>query len=73
MFAHFTLRTNDENKIFFPGKKIGFDDSFDVTKCLQKIEIPDLHHMCALRPELPFKYHGRDQLHREYYDVKHFT
>ena len=24
----------------FP-KKIGFDDSFDVTKCLQQIEMPD--------------------------------
>ena len=26
-------------------KKIGFDDSFDVTKCLQQIEVPDLLHM----------------------------
>ena len=24
----------------FPRKKIGFDDSFDVTKCLQQIEMP---------------------------------
>ena len=40
MVAHFTLRTYDVNKAFFP-KKIGFDDSFDVTKCLQQIEIPD--------------------------------
>ena len=30
----------------FP-KKIGFDDSFDVTKCLQQIEMPDLLHVCA--------------------------
>ena len=27
--------------------KIGFDDFFDVTKCLQQIEMPDLLHMCA--------------------------
>ena len=36
------LRTNDENKVFF-----GFDDSFDVTKCLQQIEKSDLLHVCA--------------------------
>ena len=47
MVAHFTLRTNDENKVFFREKKIGFDDSFDVTKCLQQIEMPDLLHVCA--------------------------
>ena len=46
MVAHFTLRTNDENKVFFR-KEIGFDDSFDVTECLQQIEMPDLLHMCA--------------------------
>ena len=46
MVAHFTLRTYDVNKVFFL-KKIGFDDSFDVTKCLQQIEIPDLLHVCA--------------------------
>ena len=28
-------------------KKIGFDDSFGLTKCLQQIEIPDLLHKCA--------------------------
>ena len=44
MVAIFTLRTNDENKVFFR-KKIGFDDSFDVTKCLQQIEMPDSLHM----------------------------
>ena len=27
-------------------KKLGFDDSFDVIKCLKQIEIPDLIHMC---------------------------
>ena len=47
MVTHFTLRTNDEDKVIF-GKKIGFDDSFDVTKCLQEIEKSDLLHVCAL-------------------------
>ena len=28
-------------------KKNEFDDSFDITKCLQKIEMPDLLHMFA--------------------------
>ena len=32
--------------LFFE-KKIEFDDSFDVTKCLQQIEMPDLLHVCA--------------------------
>ena len=39
MFAHFTLRTFDVNKVFFR-KKIGFDDSFDVTKWLQQLGMP---------------------------------
>ena len=44
----FMLRTYDVNKVFFRRKKkIGFDDSFDVTKCLQQIEMPDLLHICA--------------------------
>ena len=47
MVAHFTLRTYDVNKVFPRRKKIGFDYSFDVTKCLQQIEMPDLPHMCA--------------------------
>ena len=47
MVAHFTLRTNDENMVFFREKKIGFDDSFDVTKRLQQIETSDLLHVCA--------------------------
>ena len=46
MVAHFTLRTYDVNKVFSE-KKIGFDDSFYVTKCLKQIEMPDLFHMCA--------------------------
>ena len=28
-------------------KKIEFDDSFDVTKCIQQIEMPDSLHICA--------------------------
>ena len=44
MVPHFTLRTYVVNKVFLR-KKIGFDDSFDVVKCLQQIEIPDLLHM----------------------------
>ena len=47
MVAHFMMRMNDENKVFFPEKNIGFDDSFDVTKCLQQIEMPDLLHVWA--------------------------
>ena len=43
MVAHFTLRTYDVNKVFFREKN-RFDDSFDVTKCLQQIEMPDLFH-----------------------------
>ena len=46
MVAHFTVRTNDKTKVF-SDKKIGFDDSFDVTKCLQQIEMPDLLQVCA--------------------------
>ena len=33
-------------------KKIGFEDSFDVTKCLQQVETPDLLHMSATFSEL---------------------
>ena len=44
--AHFTLRTH-EGKWVFSGKNTRFDDSFDVTKCLQQIEKPDLLHVCA--------------------------
>ena len=46
MIAHFTLRTNYKNKVFFR-KKIGFDESFEVTKCLQQIEMPDFLYVCA--------------------------
>ena len=47
MVAHFTLRTYDVNKVFFQKKKIEFDNSFDVTECLEQIENPDLPHVCA--------------------------
>ena len=49
MVAHFTLRTYDVNKVFFREKKIEFDDSFDVIKCLQQIEMPDLLHLCIVK------------------------
>ena len=51
MVAQTMLVTNKINRSL--PKKIGFDDSFDVTKCLQQIEIPDLLHMCAPCSELP--------------------
>ena len=31
----------------FSKTKIEFNDSFDVTKCLEQIEKPDLLHVCA--------------------------
>ena len=34
-------------KGIFRQKKIGFHHSSDVTKCLHRIEIPDLLNMCA--------------------------
>ena len=34
-------------------QRIEFDDSFDVTKSLQQIEIPDLLHFCTPCSELP--------------------
>ena len=46
MVPHFTLRKYDVNKVFFR-KKIGFDNSFDVRKCLQQIEMPNYLHVCA--------------------------
>ena len=52
MVAHFTLRTH-EGKWVFSGKNTRFDDSFDVTKCLQQIERPDLLHVCAKSNEQP--------------------
>ena len=46
MVAQNTFRTHDV-KTVFSEKKSGFDHSFDVTKCLHQIKIPDLLHMCA--------------------------
>ena len=47
MVSHFTMRKCDEKTDHFKKKKIGFDCTFDVTKCLQQIEIPVLINMCA--------------------------
>ena len=35
------LRTYDVIEVFSEKKNIGFDDSFDVTKYIQQIEMPD--------------------------------
>ena len=53
MVAQHMLRTHDVKSVFFERKKMEFDESFDVTKCLQQIEIPDIWHTCAPRSELP--------------------
>ena len=45
MVDDFTLRTYDVKKVIFQ-KKNEFHDSFDVTKCLKQIGIPDLLHIC---------------------------
>ena len=45
MVANFTLRTTDENKVFFR-KHFGFDVTFDVTESLQQIKMPDAY-VCA--------------------------
>ena len=41
MVAQNTLRTHDVKIGIFRPKKIGFDHSFDVTKCFDQIEIPE--------------------------------
>ena len=46
MITQNMLRTYDVNKVFSE-TKIGFYNSFDETKCLQQIKMPDLLHMCA--------------------------
>ena len=46
MVAQNMLHTYGIKEVFLK-KTIGFDDSFDVTKRLQEIEIPDLLHVCA--------------------------
>ena len=52
MVAQNMLCTYEVNWAFFE-KKIGLDESFDVTKCFQQIEISDLLYLCAPRSELP--------------------
>ena len=47
MVAQIMLRTYKVKNIFSE-KKNGFFDSFDLTKCLQQIEIPNFLHMSAL-------------------------
>ena len=46
MVAQNMLRTYDV-KYVFSEIKIGFDYTFNVTKCLQQIEMPNLFYMCA--------------------------
>ena len=46
MIAQNILRT-------FTKKYMGFDVFFDVTKCIQQIEIPELLHMFTSWSELP--------------------
>ena len=41
------MRAYDVHLGYFKEKHPGFDDSFDVAKCFQQIEISDLLHMCA--------------------------
>ena len=43
MVAQNILRTYEVKSV----KKFGYDELFDVTQCLEQIEIPDLFHMCA--------------------------
>ena len=50
MVAEIMLRSYDVNRSF--PKKIS-DDSFDVNKCLQQIEIPDCLHMWVPCSKLP--------------------
>ena len=48
----------------FSEKNTGFDDSLDVTYCLQQIEMPDLLQMCAPCSELPsiiYQYQDRKE------------
>ena len=46
MVAQNMLRTYDVKQVFSENN-FGFNDSFDVTKCPQQIEMPDLLNMCA--------------------------
>ena len=60
------MRTYNVKQLFL-GKKIGFDDSCYVTKCLQQIEMTDLLHMCAQLDDQPsnIKNHGGLGTHGE--------
>ena len=46
MAAQHMLRTYD-TKLVISKKKVRFDDPFDVTKCLQQIEMLNVLHICA--------------------------
>ena len=46
MVAQNILSTYDVKEVFSE-KKIGVDESFDVTKFFQQVEMPDLLNMCA--------------------------
>ena len=48
MLDQIMLRTYKVKYVFSEREKIGFDDSFDATKCLQQIVIPYLLHMRAM-------------------------
>ena len=52
MVAQNMLRTY-AGKYVFSEKDFGFEDSFNVTKCLQQIEMQYLLNMCAPCSELP--------------------
>ena len=52
MVAQNVFCTHEVKKIFYE-EKIAFDGSFDATKGLQQIEIPDLLDLCAPCSEQP--------------------
>ena len=51
-------------------KKIGFDDSFDVTWCLQQFVIPDLLHMWVEWNEQPYNIKTMVPEQHQWYDRK---
>ena len=52
MIAQNMLRTY-KGKLILLKNNFEFDDTFDVTKCLKQIDLPDLFHMCAPCAKLP--------------------
>ena len=52
--------------------KIRFNDSFDASKCLQQIKIPDLLHVCAPCSELPSIINSMVFLHFFFYFSMYF-